>query len=361
MSGLFRENTSEIERLFFQQTMRGVRQGADIYECDRAMERVGQPQDWYVVWRETGQKYEQRAEEAWGASRLASAREAYFQASVYYRLAEFFLTEDTEEKNETYRRCNYCFEKAASLFSPPVERVGIPFQNHILPAHLYIPRNGNGKVPVVLLMGGADDCKEELYHHVTGIIERDMACLLVDAPGKGESLRFQKLYARPDTESWAAAAIDYLEKRPEVDAKRTGVLGVSMGGYYAPRAAAMEKRIKACVCWGALYDVGEGLWDAFPPIQPQLRYILGVKTPEEARERYRAFSLKGIANRITCPLLVTHGGKDRLVPVSEAYRIYEEATGPKEIKVWADGEHVCHNYLPEIRPLICDWLKEKLV
>src|SRR3712207_7132279 len=46
---------------------------------------------------------------------------------------------------------------------------------------------------------------------------------------------------RSDTEAWGAAAVDYLQARPDVDGDRIGIVGWSLGGYYAPRAAARSE------------------------------------------------------------------------------------------------------------------------
>ena len=82
-----------------------------------------------------------------------------------------------------------------------------------------------------------------------------MACLIVDGPGNGESIRFRGMTARYDSNVAGSAAVDYLEKREDVDKDRIAVMGVSLGGYFAPRCAAFEKRFKACVAWGAIYDM----------------------------------------------------------------------------------------------------------
>ena len=87
--------------------------------------------------------------------------------------------------------------------------------------------------------------------------KRGFSCLMVDQPGVGEALRLGGLHAIAESERWAAAALDYLETRKDVDSKRLGMMGWSLGGYYAPRAAAFEKRFRLCVAWGANHNWGE--------------------------------------------------------------------------------------------------------
>jgi alpha-beta hydrolase superfamily lysophospholipase len=103
---------------------------------------------------------------------------------------------------------------------------------------------------------GFDVTKE--WMHLCGIARefaaRGISTLMVDHPGVGAALRLQGLPVNYDSERWASAAIDWLEKRDDVDPTRIGVVAMSLGGYYAPRAAAFEKRLAACVAWGARWD-----------------------------------------------------------------------------------------------------------
>jgi dipeptidyl aminopeptidase/acylaminoacyl peptidase len=189
--------------------------------------------------------------------------------------------------------------------------------------------------------------------------EAGLHCLVLDGPGQGAPLRFENLYTRPDYEVVYGAALDYLATRPECDTDRAGVVGISMGGYYGARGA-LDLRAKAAVVWSALYDVGEGLYDYFPPIRDTLRYITGSRSPEDARERLRAYTLAPVIERIRCPTLVVHGAADHLVPESEARRIYDGLTGEKGLRIWPDGQHVSLDYYPEATEAINEWMLRHL-
>ena len=110
----------------------------------------------------------------------------------------------------------------------------------------------------MILWNGLDSTKEHMYtsSHWAELAARGISCLMVDCPGSGEALRLQGLTARVDTEAWAAACVDYLLTRPDVDPARIGLAGWSLGGYYAPRAAAFEKRLALVVAWGANHNWG---------------------------------------------------------------------------------------------------------
>jgi dipeptidyl aminopeptidase/acylaminoacyl peptidase len=103
---------------------------------------------------------------------------------------------------------------------------------------------GAAKPPTMIMVPGAESAKEELEAYGLPFLSRGIATLTVDGPGQGEAE-----YAHPirgDFEVPAAAIVDWLLMRTDIDTTRIGLLGVSMGGYLAPRAAAFEKRITAC-------------------------------------------------------------------------------------------------------------------
>ncbi len=117
-----------------------------------------------------------------------------------------------------------------------------------------------GGYPVMVFCNGLDSMKEMLVRLglPRELARRGIATLCVDQPGTGASLRERAMPAIHDSERWASAAVDYLETRNDVDASRIGMSGVSLGGYYAPRATAFEKRFKLCAVWGgANYNWGE--------------------------------------------------------------------------------------------------------
>jgi hypothetical protein len=111
---------------------------------------------------------------------------------------------------------------------------------------------------------------------------RGIACLIVDGPGNGESVRFRGLYLHHETERYGKAAYEYLANRPEFDAKRIGIMAISLGGYYAPRAAAFEQRFACCIAWGAQWDYWQiwkdrfGAWRALTHCRFRLRISIAV-------------------------------------------------------------------------------------
>jgi dienelactone hydrolase len=191
----------------------------------------------------------------------------------------------------------------------------------------------------------------------------------------GESLRFRGLHAIADMERAGKAAVDYLETRPDVDPKRIGIMGVSLGGYYAPRAAAFEKRFACCVAWGAvnrfnrrielaLQDKG-GASSVTDTIE-HARWVFGARDDSDLLEKTRGITLEGVAAQITCPFLITHGDDDRQIPASEAREVYEAAVNCPErtLRIFTreegGAEHVNFDNPGVVIDYMADWIVERL-
>ncbi len=192
---------------------------------------------------------------------------------------------------------------------------------------------------------------------------------MVDCPGSGEALRLGGMTARVDTEAWAAACVDYLVTRPDVDGRRIGLVGWSLGGYYAPRAAAFEKRLALVVAWGANHNWGavqrrrmerEGERPV-PHYWEHVLWVWGQHDLDGFIEFADQVHLDGIVEKITVPFLICHGEKDRQIPVSYAHRSYEQAVNsPKrELRIFTPdeggAEHIGLDHLTHVSTFIADW------
>ena len=207
-----------------------------------------------------------------------------------------------------------CFRRGAATLSPPAEPVRVPYGGSTLAAYLRVPRPGAAQVrpPVVIMIPGLDSVKEELQATAEYLLARGLAVIAIDGPGQGEAE--YEFPIEPAYERVTTAVADYLKGRDDLDPDRMGVFGVSLGGYYAARSAAYEPRVRAAVELAGPYRWDQD-WDR---LAPQTRNTFqrrsGAASPEQARERAAALTLEDAAARITCPLLVVHGGRDGLVP-----------------------------------------------
>lgn len=349
--------------------------GATLGELHRGLAALaeGEPDNaaWAKAWAAMAAQLEEQAAADLREGRRRSAGARFLRASVYHASGERQIPPGPE-KLESYRAGLEDFARAAECIPLRIERVEVDSPDGVLPGYL-IPAGTPGPAPVVIFYGGFDVTKELLYCFIREeLAARGMHCLVIDTPGVGEPLRLRNVPSRPDYEVPTAAIIDYLETRPDVDASRIAVMGISLGGYYAPRAAAFEPRIRACVAWGGIWDWGatwEKRWATRSPTVSvpwfQLPWVMGTATMEEGLERVRQWTLADVLPRLEVPLLILHGENDRQVPVADARRAYAAAgSADKTLRVFtpAEGgaEH-CQTDEPDpARQLIGDWLAQRL-
>ncbi|MEU4519268.1 alpha/beta fold hydrolase [Amycolatopsis sp. NPDC024027] len=310
-----------------------------------------------------------QAEAAEKAGHPRTAGQLYTRATNYLCQAERLQSASAPGRLDTYRRVLELQQKALELVSPAVTRVAVPFEGTTLPA--YFSAAGPG-APVLIMWNGLDSTKEHMYSsgHWAELAARGISCLMVDCPGSGEALRLQGLTARVETEGWATACVDYLETRADVDATRIGLAGWSLGGYYAPRAAAFEKRLALVVAWGANHD-----WGAVQrrrleregerPVPHYWEHVLWVWGHDDLGtfpEFADAVHLDGVVEHITVPFLICHGENDRQIPVRYAHRSYEQAVNSpnRHLRLFTaeEGatEHIGLDHLSHTSTYIADWV-----
>ena len=364
-------------------TMGALNGGGVISEVDdacRPLKEISRQGDdpaaleaWYESWEKVAERVEQLADRDEEAGNYLSAGRKYLRASLYYAAAERMMTNLDSRKLQAYKRLLGTFKKGIQFRREPVEWVEVPFQGSSLPA-LFIPALGSGRAPCMVHFDGFDVMKETIYSRVGNEYRRrGVALLIVDHPGVGEALRLRGLHSDHATEVPAAACVDYLESRSDVDPERIGIVALSLGGYYAPRAAAFEKRFKCCVAWGAIWDYGE-IWErrlknqagqrSVPPFQ--FTWVFGKDTVEGALEVAKKMRLEGVVDKITCPLLVVHGENDRQIPLWHAEKIIEAAVNSprRELKVFtiAEGgaEHCQADNSAMLVDYAADWVADTL-
>jgi pimeloyl-ACP methyl ester carboxylesterase len=319
-------------------------------------------ESWHREWRGLAERIQNRAEVAALSGHEASATSLYARASEYWRMVDFMLLPDDVRRLDAYRYSVSCFRAATKASG--VEPVEIPYLDTLLPGYFVSgrPQKAGRQQPAVVFLGGADSTAEELYFTAARpIVERGFALLIVDGPGQGGALRIGKLPSRPDYELPVAAAVDYLLQRPEVAPGRVVLCAMSLGGYYAARAAAFEHRIAGCVIWGACYDYSE-VWQSRPddhPLAPHVTHMMGAASIREARQIMAQFTLTGILGGVRCPTLVVHGEDDRSVPISHAHRTYAELLARKQLVVFPSGTagaaHCQQDNLTRANEIIWDW------
>ena len=276
---------------------------------------------------------------------------------MYYHFAKFVFVHDLDQMRRAHMKAVECRGLALPHLRPPGERVEIPYEGGHLAGILRRPE-GDARPPVVIMVPGLDSAKEEMEAYELPFLARGMATLMVDGPGQGEAE--YEFPIRGDYEVAAKSMVDWVCGRPDVDSARIGLWGVSLGGYYAPRAAAFEKRIRACIGLAGPYDWTQ-IWDGLPELTREAFRVRSHKrTQDEAKQFGRTLTLKGVAKNIECPLFLVTGKLDRLVPWQDAQRIAAEASGPVELLVVEDGNHIANNRPSRWRLRTADWMAAQL-
>ena len=334
---------------------RFVANGTSYPDFQATMARITRWDDWCREWGRTARHYEELAEGAEAAGRTVTAGEAWRRAALCWHWGKFVFTDHPEEQRAAHERTVACFRRGAGTLSPPAEPVRVPYAGSTLAAYLRIPPGP--PPPIVVMIPGLDSVKEELQATAELMLRRGLAVIAIDGPGQGETE--YELPIEPAYEQVVTAVADYLKGRADVDPDRMGVFGVSLGGYYAARAAAYEPRVRAAVDLAGPYRFDLD-WDALAPqTRTTFQARSGAASPAQARERAAALTLEDAAVRITCPLLVVHGGRDRLIPAYHAERLAREAPGA-ELMLYPDGSHGVTNHAFESRATMADWLAARL-
>jgi len=359
----------QVLRLFAQASTGG----ADITEVHLAVRelRPGDIEGWYDALHSLARRVEEAGDGARAAGDVITARDAWYRASNYYRASIFFLLPDDERYRSGVGDRRRCFQKAMPFDDLRIESVEIPFENGSLPGYLFHKPAPSDRLPVVMIGGGADSVCEELYFALgRQLAERGFLVLTYDGPGQGLA-RLRGHLLRHDWEVVAGAAIDFLEGVEVADAERVAIVGQSLGGLFAVRAAAYEPRLAGAVAWGAQWDiqaqisaklaVGGHTIDHLAALFPQM---LGVAGTDAALAALAPFRIP-VVDAMHCPVLIVHGAADTIVPAELADRLFDALPGgDKELKVFEYGEPGCEHCQCDSTAasasVIGSWLRRRL-
>lgn len=298
------------------------------------------------------------------------------RAALYLLTAERMQGHGHPGRAETYAKAQSAFRRAIKLGSENCERYEIPYENAAIPALLVRAPITKERMPCVLFVNGLDSCKELLFWCglPQALARRGVSTLCVDQPGTGETLRISDIPATPHSERWAIVCYEWLAQCPEIDAKRIGMVGISLGGHFTPRAMAFEPRFASGAVWGANHNWAEVQRrrlkregeNPVPHYWNHVMWVFGANDIDEFFRKTTDMHLNGILDRIHTPFLVTHGAKDRQIPLSDAHNTFDQLVNSprRELKVFTEREggveHVGADNMSFGRDYIADWFAETL-
>ncbi len=334
-----------------------VANGVPLTDFQEVTNEIETWEEWCPAWAARAAIHEEMGREALAAGHGLSAGAHLTTAAVCYHFGKFLFVNDRDEMRRVHEKAVACRALALPHLRPAGEPVDIAYEGASLKGILRKPV-GVERAPVLVMAMGLDSAKEEMDAYENVFLARGMATLAFDGPGQGEAE--YDFAIRPDYEAPVGAVIDYVETRADLDAGRVGLWGVSLGGYYAPRAAAFEPRVRACIALSGPYDWG-AIWDDLPGLTRNA-FIARSHAADDAAARAVAerMNLAGVAERITCPLFVVIGKMDALIPWQQAERLANEASGPTVLLAIEDGGHVANNRAYRYRLQTADWMAEML-
>jgi pimeloyl-ACP methyl ester carboxylesterase len=285
----------------------------------------GDAQSWYTAWEATADRVLALAERAQDS---LSKGGAYMRASTYQRMAEFMLPPDDPKRPGSFEKTRSYSVKGLDTLGVRYEPVTIPYGAGSLRALYYPGPQGVGTKPLIMFGGGFDSILEEYYpNFAEAALKRGYSVLTYEGPGQGEALRKYGLTYTPEWEKPVKAVLDeflHTHAKPS----KIVLIGMSMGGYFAPRAAAFEERIDGVVAYDTCYDFGEvasrilaAAKDAEALKNPNVSWAyrnalwtMGTKDVDETIKACAAYTLAPVADRIRQDVLILAGTEDHFIP-----------------------------------------------
>jgi alpha-beta hydrolase superfamily lysophospholipase len=321
-----------------------------------------EPESWIREWEAMGDRVRGLAQNAEANNLFAISKDRYFRATNYYQLETVSMNHNDPKLLEVYKKSLECFHRAIKVI-PNIEPVKVPYEKSFLPGYFINASCQGERRPVMVLVDGVYGTAEKMFFIMgRACPEYGISALCLDGPGTGGSILLNGLRSRYDSEAQGKAIFDFLQTRTDVDTQRVALVSPSLGGYYAARSVAFEKRFAACVCFGAIFDYGE-IWADRPDdhaFAPFLMWIMGENNMAAVREKLKQYNLKKVAPLIECPTLILHGENDQQVSISHAYRTYEALRCMKKLKIFTKEEggdqHCQQDNLGGMREEVFSWL-----
>jgi dienelactone hydrolase len=327
--------------------------------CRRIQKFVDIPREFSLA----AARREEQARVEESAGHLSEARDHYYIAACFYTNAMWAIYEDgNSQRMQWQERKRACYDRFIQYAGRPIERVELPYEGKKIHAILHLPPNLKPaeKVPCIMYIPGMDGVKEDNPATSDPLLERGFAVLAIDGPGQGETREGGIPCNASNYADAGRHACDYLVKRPEIDADRLGVMGSSMGSYWAPRVVAAEPRFKACAVTGVCMEPGQyAIFNmSSPTFKLNYMYMSGYDDEPAFDEFAKTLSLRGITAKIKCPYMVVAGEDDEHCDMKYVYELMGEIPAAKLLYVFEGERHSIRS--PLARPLVINWLIDTL-
>lgn len=319
---------------------------------DRALGDIRRLDDWLPVWNRAAQQFLAEARREDGLGHWQQAAVARRNAAMAYHIAHLITDDDPRTIRALRAAGIQAFAQSLPRLMPYTRKVTIPWRTRPLPGYLTKPQLHHDSLPLVVILNGATTTKEETILWSDQFVDRGLAVLALDWPGTGEATNDEALTT--DCDDMTDGIIAYAESDAELDPARIALLGVSLGGVVAVRAASLDRRIDAVVTVTTPYDAQRWIGAVNPVVGHQLVSLAGqaASLPDLAAE----FSLADVAHRLRCPALIFGAGRDLVVPPDESLHL-SSAIGDLATLIWyPQGGHALYEDLDDWTAVAAQWL-----
>ena len=343
---------------------------SSVPDMEELRKRVKRLVDIGPAFEALAKKREAAAREAEQAGDKVAARDNYFIAANYWASAMWTIDEVSSKLTGLNDNKRQNFDKYIALADHHIEWIELPYRGKTLPAIFHLPPHyqAGSKVPVIVVLSGMDGYKERSVSLVKDIwMERGYAVLAFEGPGYWEP-PLRGIYV--DVPGWAEAAktlADWLTKRPEIDAGKIGMTGVSYGSFFSAIMMAADARYKACAVTGTCYEPGgETIFNrASPTFKKRFMFMSGLTDEREFDEFRKTIDWNGYAQKVKGAYLVACGECDQLCPLEHTESFMKALGGPKQLLVYQGGNHsialtTATQNGPEPREFQAEWMAARL-
>ena len=348
-------------------------QAADVGEVLSTVERVrnGHAQSWVDAWSATADRLAGEAAASADAGRPESAARQFLRVSMYYSVASYAAdgTGDSTLFGKLWEKHRAAWDRFADLAGLPIERIEIPYEGTALPGYFFRSGPADERRRTLIFNNGSDGPATAAWvQGVADALHRGWNAMTFDGPGQNAALIRQHLTFRPDWEKVITPVVDHLLTRPDVDAGKIALLGVSQAGYWVPRSVAFEHRIAAAVADPGVVDVSTAMFEQIPHflarmidageqekfdkdmelalrVSPATRATMafrmrpyGTTSAYEFFTAARAYALTDeVIGQITCPVLVTDPDHEQFWP-GQSQELYGKLPGKKALIRFTEEE-----------------------
>jgi dienelactone hydrolase len=331
--------------------------------------RVQKMADIGPAFESTAKRREAKARAAEAEGNLVTARDNWYMAAIHYGAAEWPYDDSGEQHVALHAKKRECYGNYARLADHRIEAVSIAFKGKSIPAWFHLPpRYDGGRVPVVIVIPGMDSFKETSVALANDRwMARGVAVLAIDGPGQYESPLLGVYVSMPNWIEAGPAVVDWLLRRPEIDAQKIGVTGTSFGSFFGTIMTANEPRIAATAVISTCLEPGchTIFEEASPTFKKRFMWMSNYTDESKFDAFVKTLTWEGHVEKIRSPYLVVAGEADELSPLEHTERMIRTMTAPRQLVIYADSRHSvggvpAANLGPFPPTLVADWLVARL-